>query len=289
MAEADKTVFLSYRRDVSWALAHLVRDDLVGHGFDVFVDVEDLGLGEFEPAILHQIETRAHFLLLLEPRSLTRIDVSGDWLRREIAHALATGRNVVPVLANNARMPHPNDLPADIMRIALFNAVPIQASDVAHGISRLRMQLLRMPRGRFADRGAASGRLDVAESLRLLDHVVDGGSVDIGDLFDPVAGPELVERIGPLAEATLAVYVRPWCEARLSRTAGTRHNRIPAPVLRWLFPSPPAPFTREALARVNPLPATLVDAAEQVTRMLADPSAFGSRGDPADPRPPGRF
>ena len=66
MPDADKTVFLSYRREVSWAMAHLVRNDLVTHGFDVFMDVGSIDSGEFEPVILREIGDRAHFLLLLE-------------------------------------------------------------------------------------------------------------------------------------------------------------------------------------------------------------------------------
>ena len=106
MADPDKTVFLSYRRDVSGPLAHLVRNDLVAHGFDVFMDVGSLGGGEFEPVILREIEARTHFLVLLEPGSLDRIGEQGDWLRREIAHALTHRRNVVPLLADGAPDAH---------------------------------------------------------------------------------------------------------------------------------------------------------------------------------------
>ena len=38
MADPDTTVFLSYRREVSWPMAHAVRNELVRHGFDVFVE-----------------------------------------------------------------------------------------------------------------------------------------------------------------------------------------------------------------------------------------------------------
>ena len=105
MADPDKTVFLSYRRDVSGPMAHLVRNDLVRHGFDVFMDVGSLGGGAFEPVILREIEARTHFLVLLEPGSLDRIGEPGDWLRREIAHALTHRRNIVPLLAGGVRMP----------------------------------------------------------------------------------------------------------------------------------------------------------------------------------------
>jgi hypothetical protein len=117
MADPDTTVFLSYRRDVSGPMAYLVRNDLVRHGFDVFMDVGSLGGGEFEPAILREIEARTHFLVLLEPGSLDRVDEPGDWLRREIAHALTHRRNIVPLLAGGVRMPRATDLPADLARL----------------------------------------------------------------------------------------------------------------------------------------------------------------------------
>ena len=67
MADPDTTVFLSYRRDVSGPTGVPVRNDLVTHGFDVFMDVGSLDGGEFEPVILREIEARTHFLVLLEP------------------------------------------------------------------------------------------------------------------------------------------------------------------------------------------------------------------------------
>ena len=73
MPDPARTVFLSYRREVSWPLAQLVFRDLTEHGFDVFMDTASLDSGEFERVILAQIEARTHFLLLLEPRSLDRI------------------------------------------------------------------------------------------------------------------------------------------------------------------------------------------------------------------------
>ena len=145
MADPDKTVFLSYRRDVSWAMAHLVRNDLVAHDFDVFMDVHGIDSGEFERVILREIEERTHFLVLLEPRSLDRISEPGDWLRREIAHALAHRRNVVPVLANGARMPRATDLLTDLGRLPSFNAVSVPHDYFAEAMQKLRERFLRPP------------------------------------------------------------------------------------------------------------------------------------------------
>ena len=125
MTDPDQTVFLCYRREVSWALARLVHDNLNAHGFDVFIDVTGIGGGEFERVLLREIAARTYFLVLLEPRSLDRLAEPDDWLRREIAHALAHGRNVVPLLVSGATMPRAQDLPVDIARLQSYNALPV--------------------------------------------------------------------------------------------------------------------------------------------------------------------
>jgi len=145
MAEADKTVFLSYRRDVSWAMAHLVRNDLVAHGFDVFMDVHGIDTGEFERVIMRQIAARTHFVLLLEPRSLDRVGEPDDWLRRELAYALLEGRNVVPLLAEGARIPRAANLPADLARLTASNAVSVPHEYFAEAMQKLRERFLRAP------------------------------------------------------------------------------------------------------------------------------------------------
>jgi hypothetical protein len=92
----SSSVFISYRRQLSEQLALLVRMELTEHHFDTFVDLKNLDSGEFKRTILSQIEAREHFIVLLQPGSLDRIGEDDDWLRREIAHALAHDRNVVP-------------------------------------------------------------------------------------------------------------------------------------------------------------------------------------------------
>jgi hypothetical protein len=139
-----RTVFLSYRREVSWALAQLVFRDLTEHGFDVFMDTASLDSGEFERVILAQIESRAHFLLLLESRSLDRIGEDGDWLRREVSHALIHRRNIVPLLAGGVRVPRAAELPAEVAGLASYNAVSMPQEYVAEAMHKLRERFLRV-------------------------------------------------------------------------------------------------------------------------------------------------
>ena len=144
VARKGRSVFISYRRQLSESLALLVRRDLVEHRFDAFVDTENLDSGEFDQRILRQIEAREHFIVLLEPGSLDRIGQDGDWLRREIAHALAHGRNVVP-LTKGFEFGRDLALPPDVARLPLFNAVPIQPGYFDAAMERLRTRFLKVP------------------------------------------------------------------------------------------------------------------------------------------------
>jgi len=127
MPGTKQTVFISYRRRTSWATARLLFLDLVNAGFDAFMDMENIGSGEFESSILAQISARAHFVLVLEPGSLEGVDRSDDWLRREIAHTLACERNVVPVITSGYSFDSNFVLPPDIARIYRLNALSMPA------------------------------------------------------------------------------------------------------------------------------------------------------------------
>lgn len=60
--------------------------------------INGIASGDFERVILESIRARAHFIVLLTPSALERCTDPGDWLRREIEAALATRRNIVPVM-----------------------------------------------------------------------------------------------------------------------------------------------------------------------------------------------
>ena len=116
----DTSVFICYRRSVSWALANLIRDDLERHGWDVWLDTVRLRVGEFEPRIRSEIARRRHFVVVLQPGSLQGIEDPDDWLHREIACALAHRRVIVPVLADGFSFDTAPTLPADIASLADF-------------------------------------------------------------------------------------------------------------------------------------------------------------------------
>ena len=94
---ARKTFFLCYRSiDAGWALA--IAQYLRTYGYGAFLAHQSMTNGPFKKVILKEIRTRAHFLVLLTPTSLDRCKEAEDWLRLEIEQALATKRNIIPVM-----------------------------------------------------------------------------------------------------------------------------------------------------------------------------------------------
>ncbi|MDX2379999.1 MAG: TIR domain-containing protein [Acidimicrobiia bacterium] len=112
---ATNNAFISYRRETGYAWAKLVWDALDEHGVDAFLDLESLrGAGTFDLKILNQIAGRPYFVLILTQGSLDRCVNEGDWLWREIDHAVSTERVVVPMVVAPFRFEEADEfLPAE--------------------------------------------------------------------------------------------------------------------------------------------------------------------------------
>lgn len=114
-------VFISYRREGGINIARTVLAELEKRGYDVFLDLEGLGAGKFNEALLHEIETSSNFVLILSPGSLDRCANQGDWVRTEIRHAMNKGINIVPIIIEP--FDYPKNLPSEIKGIRNINAV----------------------------------------------------------------------------------------------------------------------------------------------------------------------
>jgi hypothetical protein len=107
-------VFISYRREAAADLAHLLRIALQKQGCRVFLDVRALRPGPFDVALLKSIEETRNFVVLLTPGCLDRCVSESDWFRKEIAHAIRTGRRIIPVQREGFEFPSSGSLPLDI-------------------------------------------------------------------------------------------------------------------------------------------------------------------------------
>lgn len=148
MLRIEKTVFISYRRknDAIWARA--VRDDLLTHGYDVFVDFESIGSGAFERVIVESIKARAHFLVLLSPSALDRCGEHGDVMRLEIETAIETERNVVPLLLHSFDFQAPTvlqRLKGKLALLAKYNGLRVEAESLHLNMDQLRDRFLNVP------------------------------------------------------------------------------------------------------------------------------------------------
>lgn len=115
--------FISYRRAGGSDAALAVRAYLQMRGINTFLDVEGLDSGAFGPRLLRAIEQAPSFLLILTPGSLDRCQHANDWLRLEIAHAIRTQRNIIPVLKDGFQFPDADSLPPEIRTLQDYQAV----------------------------------------------------------------------------------------------------------------------------------------------------------------------
>jgi len=114
-------IFISYRREGGFDTAALLCGRLKDAGYRVFFDVEALRSGRFNEALYAEIERCRDFIVVLTPNCLDRCQDKDDWVRLEVAHALAHGKNVVPILTRGFAFPR--ELPKDIDELRNCNGV----------------------------------------------------------------------------------------------------------------------------------------------------------------------
>jgi hypothetical protein len=130
-------IFISYRRDDAAADAGRLQDDLrrrCARG-EVFLDVSIQAGTDFREALAAELDTCEVLIAVIGPRWLDarnqstgqrRLDEEADYVRLEIATALAKRKVVVPVLLPGAKMPRPEDLPESIRELAWRNAFELR-------------------------------------------------------------------------------------------------------------------------------------------------------------------
>lgn len=140
-------IFISYRRDDSAGYARAVYDALaLRFGAEhVFMDVDDIGAGQaFDAVIRKAVGASKVLLVLIGPRwrgeregRPARILEPGDFVRLEVAAALARGMTVIPLLLDGAPMPTAAQLPAELQPVVRRNALELDNSRFAADIDRL--------------------------------------------------------------------------------------------------------------------------------------------------------
>jgi|HubBroStandDraft_6_1064221.scaffolds.fasta_scaffold112195_4 hypothetical protein len=157
-----RAIFISYRRDDTEGEAGRLFDDLVGKfGEDaVFMDVAGINPGmDFRKAIDDNVAHCGVLLAMIGPAwsaiknadGARRLDDPNDFVRLEVASALARDVAVIPVLVHDAKMPRPEDLPENLKELAFRNSV-----EVTHARWNSDVQLLTEALGRYVAPAAAT-------------------------------------------------------------------------------------------------------------------------------------
>jgi CHASE2 domain-containing sensor protein len=155
------TVFISYRRDDASANAGRLFDWLTrqfGRGH-VFLDTDKIAPGdEFPRALEERLAASDVLLAVIGSKWLAitdergrRLDQPDDYVRREIASALARGTRVIPVLVGGARVPRAEELPGPLQPLAARDAATIDDAKFERDFDLLVDAILNRPRG-FARR-----------------------------------------------------------------------------------------------------------------------------------------
>lgn len=114
-------IFVSYRRDGGEALACLISERLRQCGFKTFYDVESLRSGKFNDEIFRVIDVCTDVIVVLPQNGLDRCKNEEDWVRKEIAYAIKSNKNIIPIMMRNFEFP--SELPADINDLRNYNGL----------------------------------------------------------------------------------------------------------------------------------------------------------------------
>ena len=159
-------IFISYRRKESADFVGRLFDRLSGYfGPDsIAMDVDTLISGTDYREEINKIIGKCQVFLavigeqwtsLTDEAGQRRLDNPDDQLRIEVATAIQRGTTVIPILIHGARMPRPEELPADIRSLAKAEPIEIQSglpfnTDVQKFVDRLEQKHgLRHPDRRF--------------------------------------------------------------------------------------------------------------------------------------------
>ncbi|MBR4391234.1 MAG: toll/interleukin-1 receptor domain-containing protein [Bacteroidales bacterium] len=111
-------IFISYRRKGAGAgVAGELQTKFENRGYKVFLDVDNIGSGDFPEQIDNAIKGCNDFLLILSVGMLDRCVDEEDWVRHEIVLAEKYGKNIIGVSLPGFVMPEVNQLPEPLRDI----------------------------------------------------------------------------------------------------------------------------------------------------------------------------
>lgn len=117
-------VFISYRRSDGFETAQLIYYRLETAGYRVAFDMETLRSGKFDEQLYEYIDNCNDFILVVSKDALQlRENREDDWVRLEVAHAIKSKKNIIPVFLRDVQIPAKESLPEDIADLPMYHGV----------------------------------------------------------------------------------------------------------------------------------------------------------------------
>ena len=143
MGQNKYDIFISYRR-TAYDTANLVAEKLRNAGYSVFFDIDTLTSGKFNEQLLTVILNCKDFILILPKDGLDRCDNPEDWIRREVACAIDSNKNIIPIMLTGFEWP--DELPEDIAELPKYQAIaPAGHAYFDMAVERLKSYLKSKP------------------------------------------------------------------------------------------------------------------------------------------------
>lgn len=181
-------VFISYRHDGGEALGRMLYDRLTEMGYKVFYDVESLRSGAFNTKLFEVIDGCTDVLVVLPPGGLDRCDDPKDWVRAEVAHALKSQKNVIPIMMRGFRF-DVEKMPDDIKPLANLNGIEANMELFPAVMEKLTQKLMmsKPQRSRRRDPGTGRGGNEGIDPYKLpRSRIIIWNIVEILLLFTPL-------------------------------------------------------------------------------------------------------
>jgi hypothetical protein len=138
-------IFINYRHGPHSVSVAALADRLAAHfGHEqVFVDHRMASGSRYPDELRDHLAAADVLVAVIHTGWVDGFDREHDWVRWEIGTALATGKEVVPLLLEDTRPPTRADLPEEIGELALRQADRIRAAHLADDVDRLVLRLER--------------------------------------------------------------------------------------------------------------------------------------------------
>lgn len=115
-------IFISYKRK-SLPTANNLYYRLTTRGYSTFFDLEEMRRDNFNVQLLNYIENAKDVFVILEEGSLDGCKKENweeeDWFCHEIAFALEKGKNIIPILLGDYKMPREDFFPDKLKELSL--------------------------------------------------------------------------------------------------------------------------------------------------------------------------